>query len=213
MLPQFTMRLRDRRVQCTYPVRLTCQALGMPSPMVTWYKDGVRILENDRMSVWQEHQFNTLEISRTHLDDSGHYTATAQNELGSISCHCHLIVDKGIRAYISPEFYTQLDPFYTYKENEEIRLTAHVEAYPTVGVTWHHDGLRLRPSRRIMADLDSEGMVTLVISGATIKDSGVYTCVASNAVGRVESTCRVAVGESADRASRVMPKVMGPDTP
>lgn len=213
MPPQFTMRLRDRRVQCTYPVRLTCQALGLPSPQVSWFKDGVKLIEDDRIAFLQEDQFSTLEISRTYLEDSGQYTATARNELGSVSCHCNLIVDKGIRAYISPEFFKPLDLIYTYEENEEIRIQAHVEAYPAVGVTWHHDGLRLRPSRRVQATLDTDGVVTLIISGAIVKDSGVYTCVASNAVGRVESTCRVNVTENPDHKSRVLPSIVGPDTP
>lgn len=213
MLPQFTMRLRDRRVQCTYPVRLTCQALGVPFPTVTWFKDGIKLIEDDRIAFLQEDQFSTLEISRTYLEDSGQYTATARNELGSVSCHCNLIVDKGIRAYISPEFFKALDLIYTCEENEEIRLQAHVEAYPAVGVTWHHDGLRLRPSRRIQASLDPDGVVTLIISNSTMKDSGVYTCVASNAVGRVESTCRVCVAENPDKKSRVLPSIVGPDTP
>lgn len=213
MLPQFTMRLRDRRVQCTYPVRLTCQALGVPFPSVSWFKDGNKLIEDDRVAFLQEDQFNTLEISRTYLEDSGQYTATAKNELGSVSCHCNLIVDKGIRAYIAPEFYKALDLVYTYEENDEIRIEAHVEAYPAVGVTWHHDGLRLRPSRRVQATLDSDGVVTLVISGATIQDRGVYTCVASNAVGRVESTCRVNVSEHPDKKSRVVPSIVDPDKP
>lgn len=213
MLPQFTMRLRDRRVQCTYPVRLTCQALGVPFPAVTWSKDGIKLIEDDRIAFLQEDQFSTLEISRTYLEDCGQYTATAKNELGSVSCHCNLVVDKGIRAYISPEFLKPLDLIYPCEENDEIRLQAHVEAYPAVGVTWHHDGLRLRPSRRIQATLDSDGVVTLIITGATIQDSGVYTCVASNAVGRVESTCRVNVSQNADKKSRVIPSIVGPDTP
>ena len=213
MLPQFTMRLRDRRVQCTYPVRLTCQALGVPTPIVSWYKDGIAIEESERFAYMLDDQFSTLEISRTYLEDSGQYMATAKNELGSVSCHCTLIVDKGIRAYISPEFYRPLDMAYTYDECDEIRLTAHVEAYPSVGVTWHHDGLRLRPSRRIQATLDSDGLVSLIISGATIKDSGVYTCVASNAVGRVECTGRVNVVENPNKSARVLPLSSGSDAP
>lgn len=43
MLPHFTMRLRDRRIQVTFPVRLTCQAIGWPTPDITWYKDGCEI--------------------------------------------------------------------------------------------------------------------------------------------------------------------------
>ena len=36
MAPQFTMRPRDRRVQVTFPVRLTCQVMGFPKPDVNW---------------------------------------------------------------------------------------------------------------------------------------------------------------------------------
>ncbi len=43
MAPQFTMRPRDRRVQVTFPVRLTCQLVGFPKPDVAWYHNGVAI--------------------------------------------------------------------------------------------------------------------------------------------------------------------------
>lgn len=45
--PQFTMRLRDRRVQVTYPVRLTCQVIGQPTPTVSWTKNGLPIVPKD----------------------------------------------------------------------------------------------------------------------------------------------------------------------
>ena len=46
--PQFTMRLRDRRVQMTYPVRLTCQVAGWPKPEVVWSKDGHEVLRDGK---------------------------------------------------------------------------------------------------------------------------------------------------------------------
>lgn len=61
--------------------------------------------------------------------------------------------------------------------------------------------------------MDTDGVVTLIISGATVKDNGVYTCVASNAVGRVESTCRVNVIEHPDKKTKQIPSIVGPDTP
>ncbi|XP_043866600.1 titin isoform X5 [Drosophila mojavensis] len=195
-LPIFTMRLRDRRVQMTYPVRLTCQIVGYPAPEILWYKDGQLITSDRRHLITAEGQFYTLEIAATLLEDSGNYTCTAKNELGSVSCHCCLVVDKGIRAYISPDFYVPLDPFYVFRQGTEIRLSTKVEAYPAVGVTWHRNGMRLRPSRRISATLDSTGFVELIIAEATPRDAGIYVCVASNVVGKVETICRVAIEEN-----------------
>lgn len=45
--PQFMMRLRNRRVQMCYPVRLTCQVIGHPTLTVVWLKDG-KVIEEDR---------------------------------------------------------------------------------------------------------------------------------------------------------------------
>lgn len=40
------MRIRDRRVQTTYPVRLTCQVIGHPVPEITWYKNEAKISQD-----------------------------------------------------------------------------------------------------------------------------------------------------------------------
>lgn len=40
-MPQFMTRLRDRRVQSSYPIQLTCQTVGWPE--LLWYKDGQEI--------------------------------------------------------------------------------------------------------------------------------------------------------------------------
>ncbi|XP_065370324.1 muscle M-line assembly protein unc-89 isoform X7 [Calliphora vicina] len=192
-LPIFTMRLRDRRAQVTYPVRLTCQVVAHPHPEITWYKDDELLQSSRRCLITEENQFYTLELASAQLNDSGVYTCTAKNELGSVSCHCSLVVDKGIRAYISPEFYMPLDPLYIVQETQELRLTAKVEAYPAVGVSWHRNGVKLRPSRRLAASLDANGFVELIISETSVRDAGIYTCVASNAVGKQESMCRVCI--------------------
>ncbi|XP_046811447.1 muscle M-line assembly protein unc-89 isoform X4 [Lucilia cuprina] len=217
-LPIFTMRLRDRRVQVTYPVRLTCQVVGHPQPEITWYKDDELLQSNRRCLITEENQFFTLELASAQLSDSGIYTCTAKNELGSVSCHCSLVVDKGIRAYISPEFYMPLDPLYIVQEGQELRLTAKVEAYPAVGVSWHRNGVKLRPSRRLAVSLDANGLVELIISETTIRDAGIYTCVASNAVGKQESMCRVCIEQLEEedvskQITRSVPAIFTNDMP
>lgn len=193
MIPHFNMRLRDRRVQISYPVRLTCQVIGNPIPEVTWQRNGIDIVQNNLYGIWREGNFHTLEIFKTSIDDSQIYSAIGKNCVGSVSCNCNLIVDKGIRAYIAPEFYCGLDPLYISQENSEICLSAQIEAYPSVGVTWHRNGIRIRPSRRIVPTLNHDGFMSLVIGSCKQKDAGIYTCVASNAVGKAESSCRVSI--------------------
>lgn len=92
-------------------------------------------LFSDRHTFWSDENFHTLELSNTQCEDSGSYSITARNAHGSVSCKSHLVVDKGIRAYVAPEFLYGMDDC-TVKENGEIRLIARVEAYPSVGVMW-----------------------------------------------------------------------------
>ncbi|XP_053624068.1 titin homolog isoform X6 [Plodia interpunctella] len=212
--PQFTMRLRDRRVQATYPVRLTCQVVGSPAPTVTWYKDGEEVIVDSRRTKSQDEHFHTLEIAPTTLEDGGVYEAMARNSCGAISCRCSLVVDKGIRAYVAPEFCCGLEPLYRMNEGEELRISAVVEAYPSVGITWYRDGVRLRPSRRAIMTLDRDGQIELALAFVTPRDAGVYTCTASNEVGKASTSGKVEViaGEST-REGKTPPMVISPDVP
>ncbi|XP_045784051.1 titin homolog [Maniola jurtina] len=213
--PQFTMRLRDRRVQATYPVRLTCQVIGSPSPIVTWFKDGEEVSVDSRRTTSQDEYFYTLEIAPTTLDDGGVYEAMARNGCGAISCRCNLVVDKGIRAYIAPEFCCGFDPLYRVCEGDELRISAVVEAYPSVGVTWYRDGVRLRTSRRAVMTLDRDGQIELALASVAARDAGIYTCTASNEVGRASTSCKVEVvqGEQTSETPKVPPIVVSPDLP
>ncbi|XP_065350378.1 titin homolog isoform X13 [Cloeon dipterum] len=206
--PHFTMRLRDRRVQMTYPVRLTCQVIGYPLPEITWYKNTEPITIGERFNVSTSEAFHTLEIQHTLEEDSGVYSATARNAHGSISCRCRLVVDKGIRAYIAPVFIFGLE-HKEVKRGGDVRLCAQVEAYPTVGITWHRDGIRLRPSRRMEMSLDHDGNVELRVANLGSRDAGVYTCTAVNEVGRAESSARVLVVAPSD--FRETPSISIPD--
>ncbi|KAK7060070.1 hypothetical protein SK128_021760, partial [Halocaridina rubra] len=209
LAPQFTMRLRDRRVQVGFPVRLTCQIVGVPKPNVIWYKNGEKIIGDDCHMMWQEDgHFYTLEISNSTHDDAAIYSACAANPYGSVLCKCRLIVDSGLRSYISPMFLRELED-QSIREGETITLQTVIEAYPTIGVVWHRDGQRIRPSRKHLFSLDADGIATLVIRKADYTDGGLYTCTASNEMGHIESICRVSVScTDSDLASgkRKIPK-------
>lgn len=166
---------------------------------------------------WSDDQFHTLEISQSTLSDGGFYSATASNARGSVSCRCSLVVDKGIRAYISPDFFCGLEPQSVVREGEELRLSACVEAYPSVGIAWHRDGIKLRPSRRAVMTLDHDGGVDLALANVTIRDAGIYTCTATNEVGKCSTSTKVVVeeedGTGATFGDRIPPSLISPDAP
>lgn len=138
------MRLRDRRVQIRYPLRLTCQIIGTPTPRITWFNNEEKIVESERCSIIQDDNFYTLEINQTTIDDLGTYKIVASNIHGSVSCCCKIIIDKGKRAYKVPEFNCKLNPdTVTVSENTEVRLSAQVEAYPSASVIWYKNGVSL----------------------------------------------------------------------
>ncbi|XP_064076451.1 muscle M-line assembly protein unc-89-like isoform X2 [Vanessa tameamea] len=213
--PQFTMRLRDRRVQATYPVRLTCQVVGNPTPTVKWFKNEEEVFFDGRHTASQDEYFYTLEIAPTTLEDGGVYEAMARNGCGAVSCRCSLVVDKGIRAYIAPEFCCGLEPLYHLSEGDELRISAIVEAYPSVGVTWYRDGVRLRPSRRAVMTLDRDGQIELAVASVTGRDAGVYTCTASNEVGTASTSGKVEIvsGDHVIEKTTMPPIVVTSDAP
>lgn len=49
------MRLRDRRIQVSYPVRLTCQVTGIPAPTITWSKDNEMLHEDGKFDLYDEY--------------------------------------------------------------------------------------------------------------------------------------------------------------
>lgn len=140
-----------------------------------------------------EGQSNTLEIMPVKLGDSGIYTATLTNEHGSLSSHCNLVVDNGIRAYGAPQFAERMKSDYVVDSGGEIYLTAQIEAYPSVGVNWYRNNIRIRPSRRIQLMLYKDGFVQLFISNATDADAGNYKCIATNAAGNADCECCIIV--------------------
>lgn len=91
------------------------------------YKQYIVCFYIENHSLITDGRFYTLEVSRTNLMDSGVYSVTAKNILGSVSCCCRLVVDKGIKAYIAPEFFAGLDAMCTVQEGESLKLTAQVK--------------------------------------------------------------------------------------
>ena len=60
-------------------ITIRCPVSGVPTPAVTWAKNGVHIIEDDTFFSEDD---NSLIIKRTEVEDSAKYTCTAESEFG-----------------------------------------------------------------------------------------------------------------------------------
>ena len=95
---------------------------------------------------------------------------------------------------IPPRFTVELPDQITRDETDTgpLRLECTVEPRtdPTLTIDWYHNGMPLELGSRIQVNYEF-GLVSLVISDVSLRDRGVYTCKARNAVGTATTFCRV----------------------
>uniref|UniRef100_A0A8C2ZWU4 Hemicentin-1 n=1 Tax=Cyclopterus lumpus TaxID=8103 RepID=A0A8C2ZWU4_CYCLU len=143
---------------------LHCHTDGSPPPSVTWHKDGQPLRESVRQRVLNS---GSLQIAFIQPSDTGRYTCTAANAAGTVSHEMSLTV-----------------------QSSQAQLVCVAEGVPQPGLSWEKDGNPLS---------ESTGEYTILPSGELViditqpDDGGIYTCVATNAVGQDSRTTTLSV--------------------
>ena len=60
-------------------ITIRCPVSGIPTPSVTWEKDGTRIIEGDNTFISND---NSLVIKEAKIDDSAKYICSVQSKFG-----------------------------------------------------------------------------------------------------------------------------------
>ncbi|XP_041833048.1 neuronal cell adhesion molecule a isoform X2 [Melanotaenia boesemani] len=162
-------------------LELECIAEGLPTPDISWQKDGGE-LPNNRMSF---HNFKkTLKISDVNEADAGDYRCTAANKLGTAH-HIIKVVVKAAPFWVSAPRNLILAP------NETGILTCRVNGEPKPNIHWFVNGVPIENapedySRKVEDD-------TVILSSVPSGSSAVYQCNASNEFGYLMANAFVSV--------------------
>ncbi|ROL43461.1 Hemicentin-1, partial [Anabarilius grahami] len=157
------------------PVRLECEASGVPMPSLTWLKegrpvssfsDGVQVLSGGRV----------LSFVSAQVSDTGHYTCVAVNAGGEQ----HREYD--LRVYVPPNIMGE-EVNNTVLMGQSVQLHCQSDAIPPPALSWRKDG---RPLYRKPGLSLSEDGSFLKITSAQVQDTGRYTCEAINVAGKTE---------------------------
>ncbi|XP_018408468.1 PREDICTED: hemicentin-1 [Nanorana parkeri] len=161
------------------PITLQCIASGIPSPQITWLKDGLPFnIIKGNISV--ESFGRILHFKNTLAEDAGRYTCVASNAAGEAEQSIWLNVYEPPKIENSGEVHHE-----TILGNQSISLECKATGNPDPVVTWSKDNHPLTAVGNIL--LSNQGQV-LQITSAQIHNAGVYKCVASSIIGTAELT-------------------------
>uniref|UniRef100_A0A667WA79 Obscurin like cytoskeletal adaptor 1a n=1 Tax=Myripristis murdjan TaxID=586833 RepID=A0A667WA79_9TELE len=206
--PRFLIKPLSLRVDRGEDATFSCKLWGTPLPEVLWEKDGKKlneIFESAHYSVsTQDGGWVQLKIFRTRMPDKGVYTCKAVNSHGEALAGAVLLVDQ-----LSPKHragrhslskYTEEPPISASKvkkfavaEGKHAKFRCFVTGKPKPEIIWKKDGVPLEPGRRHLIFEDREGYYTLKVLYSKVKDTGLYVCAASNALGHTLSAVHLSV--------------------
>lgn len=92
--PKFVERFATVSVREGEPVQLNARAVGMPTPRITWQKDGIPIGPSANVRIIVDGGATSLDIGRATSADAGWYQCTAQNVAGSTATRARFFVEQ-----------------------------------------------------------------------------------------------------------------------
>uniref|UniRef100_A0A3B5A3K9 Protogenin n=1 Tax=Stegastes partitus TaxID=144197 RepID=A0A3B5A3K9_9TELE len=168
-------------------VILDCQARGEATIDVRWLKNGVKVVENERVYLFSNGSLYISEVESRRGDksDEGFYQCLAQNKYGAILSQKARLTIASISAFaIQP---TSI----VVTEGSVARFSCKISAHPPPIITWEFNRVTLPLTTERITALPSG---VLQIHGVQRADAGNYRCVATNIASRrrsIEATLTV----------------------
>lgn len=169
----------------TYPKSLTmpmgenaeffCSARGVPTPVLSWYRDTLPLLPGDNVEISNDHRKLTiLDVSD---EDDAIYHCRAENSEGYAEKSAILKVSSF--EIVPPRIVLKPEDSDAYKETT-VQMPCEVEAEPPAAIEWRKDGARIIVDNRFRITI----IGSLIINNVSVTDTGRYECTVFNDYGR-----------------------------
>ncbi|XP_037135995.1 brother of CDO [Syngnathus acus] len=178
---------------------LECVASGIPTPHVTWAKDGqdLRVHNNTRFLL------SNLLIDAAAEGDSGTYACRADNGAAAVAA----TVLYEVQVFEPPQVAVELQQQEVLL-GETVRFTCQARGKPAPAVTWLHNAIPLSPSPRHRLTPRM-----LRVSNVGPQDEGLYQCVAENGVGSSQASARLIAVSTGITSRGKLPAIFRPLSP
>ncbi|XP_051738346.1 brother of CDO isoform X1 [Ctenopharyngodon idella] len=179
---------------------LECVASGIPTPQVTWAKDGLDLRNHNNTRFL----LSNLLIDAASESDSGTYVCNADNGIGSARSATVLY---DVQVFEPPQVRVELQQ-QDVAWGDTVRFSCQVRGKPTPTVVWLHNSQPLSPSPRHR--VTSQVLRVLHVGP---QDDGMYQCMAENGVGSSQAATRLLTVPTVPSRSGKLPMIrpMSPD--
>ncbi|TRY54403.1 hypothetical protein DNTS_023681 [Danionella cerebrum] len=157
------------------PLTLGCDAVGIPTPTITWMKDNRPVLETP--GVYLQNGKRLLKIYRVQHDHAGRFSCTAQNSAGE--AQRQFTIEVQAPPVISGTSGIQE---VTVMAGQEVDMQCRVSGRPLPTVEWTHDGEVLSRDGDPHVEFLENGQ-RLKVKSVRLRDRGLYQCMATNNAG------------------------------
>nr|XP_057926871.1 hemicentin-1 [Doryrhamphus excisus] len=156
------------------PLTLGCDAFGIPSPTITWTKDGHAV---NSPGLYLQNGNRLLRIYRVLPEHAGVFACTAQNSAGEAHKEYHIVVQ-------APPVISGTSKLQelTAILGQEVEFQCRVSGRPAPIVEWSRDGEVLSRDGDPHVEFLENGQV-LKVKTVRLRDQGLYQCLASNNAG------------------------------
>ncbi|XP_075792870.1 hemicentin-1 isoform X2 [Pelodiscus sinensis] len=167
----------ERAVVVYKPMTLQCITNGIPSPSITWLKDGLPV-NTARGNIRLESSGRILQIAKALLEDAGRYTCVATNAAGEAQQHIRLHVHEPPSLDNAGKMLNE-----TVMVNNPVHLECKASGNPLPVITWYKDNQPLTGAASVT--FLNRGQI-VQLESVQISDTGIYKCVAINTAGTAE---------------------------
>uniref|UniRef100_A0A7E4WD61 Peroxidase n=1 Tax=Panagrellus redivivus TaxID=6233 RepID=A0A7E4WD61_PANRE len=186
-IPRFTYTPRDRSYREGSSVKLNCEVIANPRPLIRWFFNGRPIEPSRKFEMRAE---NTQLVIYPFLDqDVGQYKCEAANQYGRIESSANLSV---IRS--SPPFITEAPHSRSARPGDRVVFKCTARGEPRPDITWMFEGSDI-PFIRGHFTVSDDG-TELIINNVNRQDHGRYTCMAGNSVGAMTTDVELTIQSS-----------------
>ncbi|XP_055957470.1 contactin [Patella vulgata] len=183
--PYFMYPLKDQHLDKGGSVSWRCQAIAVPIATYTWFKNS-KPIESIPGDI--EVQENVLVIHEADKRHEGMYQCLAKNIHGSSYSNAQLRT-----LNFKPTFAKHPLKTTVATQGGNLTIVCLPEGAPYPTITWLKDGAQLSVTQGGVGRLMQLPNGYLLINDLTQSDAGVYTCEASNDLGKDSSSARIYV--------------------